>query len=137
MPFRAKKQCPLIRNFSMRVRREFRRGKEIYPLIRVVRLLESPLIEDYTADPFGNVNVKLSDNVFSKSEFSLLHKNLDFCSRPNKYNKQNLKKDLLSYTVILNLGHTLDQLEIIQMSLDLIAIVIGYQINYPAVLKPS
>ena len=79
----------------MRVRPEFRPGKEICPLIRAVRLLESPLIEDYTVDPFGNVNLKLSDNVFSKSEFSLLHKNLDFCSRPNKYNKQNLKKDLL------------------------------------------
>ena len=41
--------------------------------------------------------VNLSDNLFSKSEFSLLSKNLNFCHRPNKYNKQNLKKDLLKF----------------------------------------
>ena len=34
-------------------------------------------------------------------------------------------KILLSFTVILNLGHTLDQLKIIQMNLDLKAIAIG------------
>ena len=45
-------------------------------------------------DPFGNV-VNLFDNLFSKSEFSLLNKN--FCPRPNKYNKQNLNKDLLKF----------------------------------------
>ena len=45
-------------------------------------------------DPFGNV-ANLSDNLFSKSKFSLLNKNLNFCSRPNQYNKQNLNKDLL------------------------------------------
>ena len=39
----------------------------------------------------------MSDNLFSKSEFSLLHKNLNFCPRPNKYNKQNLNKDLLKF----------------------------------------
>ena len=43
----------------------------------------------------------------------------------------------LSFTVILNLGHTFDQLKIIKMNLDLKAIAIGYQMNYPAVLKPS
>ena len=43
--------------------------------------------------PFGNV-VNLSDNLFSKSEFSLLNENLNVCSRPSKYNKQNLNKDL-------------------------------------------
>ena len=52
MPFRAKKKCLLIRvsanNFSMRVWPEFRRGKEICPLIRATRLLECPLIGDYT-----------------------------------------------------------------------------------------
>ena len=32
-----------------------------------------------TLDPFGNI-VNLSDNLFSKSEFSLLNKNLDFLS---------------------------------------------------------
>ena len=47
-------------------------------------------------DPFGNV-VNLSDTIFSKSEFSLLNKNLNFCPRPNKYNKQNLNKDLLKF----------------------------------------
>ena len=41
-----------------------------------------------------------------------------------------------SFTVILNLGRTLYQLKIIQTNLDLKAIAIGYQINYPAVLKP-
>ena len=45
-------------------------------------------------------------------------------------------KIFLSFTVILNLGNTLDQLKVIQMNLDLKAIAIGYQINYPAVLKP-
>ena len=45
---------------------------------------------------FGNV-VNLSDNLFPKSEFSLLNKNLNFCPRPNKYNKQNLSKDLLKF----------------------------------------
>ena len=86
-------------------------------------------------DPFGNV-VNLSDNLFSKSEFSLLNKNLNFCPRPNKYNKTSTKI-FLNFTVILNLGHTLDQLKITQMSQDLKAIAIGYQINNPAVLKPS
>ena len=88
-------------------------------------------------DPFGNV-VNLADNLFSKSEFSLLNKNLNFCPQPNKYNKQNLNKDFLKfYRIIKLIGHTLDQLKIIQMNLDLKAIAIGYQINYPAVLKPS
>ena len=41
--------------------------------------------------------VNLSDNLFSKSEFSLLDKNLNFCPRPNKYNKQNLNKDLVKF----------------------------------------
>ena len=47
-------------------------------------------------DPFGNV-VNLSDNLFPKSEFSLLNTNLNFCPRPNQYNKQNLNKDLLKF----------------------------------------
>ena len=38
-----------------------------------------------------------SDNLFAKSKFSLFNKNLNFCSRPNKYNKQNLNKDLLKF----------------------------------------
>ena len=38
---------------------------------------------------------------------------------------------------MLNLGHTLYQLKIIQINRDLKAIAISYQINYPAVLKPS
>ena len=42
-------------------------------------------------DPFGNV-VNLSDTLFSKSEFSLLNKNLNFCPRPNKYNKFKLQQ---------------------------------------------
>ena len=87
-------------------------------------------------DPFGNV-ANLSDNLFSKSKFSLLNKNLNFCSRPNKYNKQNLNKDLLKSYRNIKIRHTLDQLKIIQMNLDLQAIAIGYQINYPTVLKIS
>ena len=47
-------------------------------------------------DHFGNVG-NLSDKFFSKSEFSLLNKNLSFCPRCNKYNKQNLNKDLLKF----------------------------------------
>ena len=47
-------------------------------------------------DPFGNA-VNLSDKIFSKREFSLLNKNLNFCPRSNKYNKQNLNKDLLKF----------------------------------------
>ena len=43
----------------------------------------------------------------------------------------------LSFTVMLKLGHTLDQLKIIQMNLDLKAISIGYQLKYSAVLKLS
>ena len=38
---------------------------------------------------------------------------------------------------MLNLGYTLDQLKKIQINLDLKATAIGYQINYPSVLKPS
>lgn len=43
----------------------------------------------------------------------------------------------LSFTVMLNLGrHSLDQLRIILMNLDLKAIATGHQVNWPAVLKP-
>ena len=87
-------------------------------------------------DPFGNA-VNLTDNLFSKSEFSLLNKNLNFHPRPNKYNKKTSTKIFLSLTVILNFEQILDQLKIIQMNLDLKAIAIGYQINYPAVFEPS
>ena len=38
---------------------------------------------------------------------------------------------------MLNLGHTLDQLKIIQINLDLKAIATRYQMNYPGKLKPS
>ena len=41
--------------------------------------------------------VNLSHNFFSKSKFSLLNKNLTFCARSNKHNKQNLNKDLLKF----------------------------------------
>ena len=34
---------------------------------------------------------------YSKSKFSLLNKNLTFCARSNKHNKQNLNKDLLKF----------------------------------------
>ena len=87
-------------------------------------------------DHFGNI-VNLSDNLFSKIEFSLLNEHRNFCPRSNKFNKQNLNKDLLKFYVILNLGHTLDQLKIIQMNLDLKSTAADFYINYPAVLKPS
>ena len=86
-------------------------------------------------NPFGNV-VNLSDKRFSKSEFCLLNKDLNFCPRPNKYNKQTLKKDLLKFSCNIKIWYTLDQLKIIQTNLDLKVIAIGCQINYPAVLKP-
>ena len=85
-------------------------------------------------NPFGNV-VNLSDKRFSKSEFCLLNKDLNFCPRPNKYNKQTLKKDLLKFSCNIKIWYTLDQLKIIQTNLDLKVIAIGCQINYPAVLK--
>ena len=89
-------------------------------------------------DPFGNV-VNLSDNLFSRREFSykFSYKFLNFCPWSNKYSKQNRNKDLLKFYRNIKLRHTLDQLKIIQINLDLKAIVIGYQINYPAVLKLS
>ena len=85
--------------------------------------------------PFGNI-VNLFDNLFLKSQFSLLHKILNFCPRTNEYNKQNINKDLVKFTVMLNLRHALDQLRIMQMNLYLKAIAITYQINYPDLLKP-
>ena len=50
-------------------------------------MLETTLISIYT----------LISIFFSKKEFSLLNKNLNFCPRPNKYNKQNLNKDILNF----------------------------------------
>ena len=47
-------------------------------------------------DPFRNV-VNLSDKLFLKSATCLLNNNINFCPRPNKYNKQNLNKDLLTF----------------------------------------
>ena len=47
-------------------------------------------------DSFGNV-VNLSDKPFSRSEFSLRNKTLNFYPRSNKYHKQNLQKDLLKF----------------------------------------
>ena len=72
---------------------------------------------------------------FQKVNFSLLNKNLNFYLWRNKYNKKSQQR--LSFTGILNLGQTLDQLKTTQMNLDLKAIAISYQINYPALLKPS
>ena len=46
---------------------------------------------------FDQMLVNLSDNLFSKSKFSLLNENPSFSPRPNKYNKQNLNKDLLKF----------------------------------------
>ena len=45
--------------------------------------------------------------------------------------------DLYLFELHRNLEHSLDQLKIIQINLDLKEIAIGYQINYPAVWKPS
>ena len=68
--------------------------------------------------------------------FFYLIKILIFALSLTNINKTSTKI-FLRFTVILNLEHTSDQLKIIQKNLDLIAIAIGYQINYPAVLKPS
>ena len=46
--------------------------------------------------PFGNI-INFSDNLFSKGEFSLLHKILNFCPRPNEYNTQNINNDLVKF----------------------------------------
>ena len=45
------------------------------------------------SDPNGAV-VNLSNKKFTKHEFELLNKNLNFCPRPNQFNKSNFKKDL-------------------------------------------
>ena len=44
-----------------------------------------------------------SKNLFSKIEFSLLNKSLNFCPQPNKNNKQNLNKDPLTFCRIIKL----------------------------------
>ena len=80
-------------------------------------------------DPFGNV-VNLSDNLFSKSKFSLLYKSLNFCPRPNKYNKENLNKDLSKFYRNIKLRAHFGSTENIQINLDLKAKAIGNQINY-------
>ena len=86
-------------------------------------------------DTFGNV-VNLFDILFSKSEFCLLNENLNFCPRPNKDNKQNLNKGLLKFYRNIKLRSRFGSIENNSNNLDLKAIAIGYQINYPAVLKP-
>ena len=81
--------------------------------------------------------VNLADILFSKREFSLLKKILIFVLVPANEISKILTKLFLIFNVMLNLGHTLHQLKIIQINRDLKAIAISYQINYPAVLKPS
>ena len=44
-----------------------------------------------------------SKSLFSKIEFSLLNKSLNFCPQPNKNNKQNLNKDPLTFYRIIKL----------------------------------
>ena len=75
-------------------------------------------------------------NFFQKVNFVYLIKILIVVLGLTNITNKTSTRIFLSFTVILNLGHTLDQLKIIQMNLDLKAIAIGYQINYPAVLKP-
>ena len=89
-------------------------------------------------DPFGNV-ANLFDKLFSKSEFYLLNKNHNFFSRLAFLGLTNIiiktsTKAFLSFTVI-NLGHTLDQLKMIQINLDLKVIAIDYHINYLLAMK--
>ena len=76
-------------------------------------------------------------NFFQKANFLYLIKILVFVLGVTNITNKTSTKIFLSFTVIINLGHTLDQIKIIQMNLDLKAITIGYQINYPAVLKLS
>ena len=75
-------------------------------------------------------------NLFQKVNFVYLIKILIFALDLTNLINKSSTKIFLSFTVISNLGHTLDQPKIIQMNLDLKAIAIGYQTNYPAVLKP-
>ena len=86
-------------------------------------------------DIFENI-ANLSENLFSKNEISLLNKILTFVLGLTNITIKTSTKTFLSFFVILNLGHTLDQLKIIQMNLDLEAKAIGYQLSYPTVLKP-
>ena len=86
---------------------------------------------------FDQMLVNLSDNLFSKSKFSLLNENLSFSPRPNKYNKQNLNKDLVKFYRNIKLKAHFGSTEIIQINLDLKAVATAYQINYPAMLKSS
>ena len=48
------------------------------------------------SDPNGAV-VNLSNKKFTKHEFDLLNKNLNFCPHPNQFNKSNFNKDLQAF----------------------------------------
>ena len=77
------------------------------------------------SDPFWKV-VNLSDKLFSKVNFLYLIKILIFSLSLINITNKTSTKIFLSFTVILNLEHTLDQLKIFQMNLDLKAVAIGY-----------
>ena len=83
-----------------------------------------------------NSSVKFSQPNQEKNFLYLIKILIFVLGLTNIINKTSTKI-FLSFTVILNLRHVLDQLKVIQMNLDLKAEAIGYQINYAAVLKLS
>ena len=79
-------------------------------------------------DPLGEV-VNLSEKLFEKMNFLCLTKILIFVLGLTNVTNKTPTNIFLSFTVILNLGHTLDQLKIIQINLDLKAIAVSYLHN--------
>ena len=50
----------------------------------------------YRDDPDGNV-INLSKHSFTKIQFKVLHKNLNFCPTPGYYNKKEVKTDIKNF----------------------------------------
>ena len=50
----------------------------------------------HKSDPSRNI-INLSKHSFTKGQYDLLDKNLNFCPTPGRYNKAILKKDLESF----------------------------------------
>ena len=52
--------------------------------------------QKFTTDPSGNV-VNLSKHSFTKPQYELLNKNLNFCPKPSKFNIQTFKEDIKKF----------------------------------------
>ena len=48
-------------------------------------------------DPNGNL-INLSKYSFTKGQYNLLNNNLNFCPTPRHYNKEELKRDIKTFT---------------------------------------